>query len=219
MSVTVRDYPGSGLSREAIAAWREVPTAIASDELDRAGAADAGLKPIGRPGPIAGPAFTVRAMVADNLAIHHAVALAPPGAVLVIDAGGFDRNAVWGGILHRAAELRGIAGVVIDGCVRDRAEIAASALPCFARGVVPAGPHKGFGGEINATVQIGALPVAPGDLVLGDADGIAVVPATRADALHPRCLARIEAEAQTIRRLEAGETTVAILGLAPPGGS
>ena len=217
MGVILNDWPGTAVPPEAIEGWRAIPTAIASDELERSGTADGGIAAIGPACRMVGPAFTVRAMVADNLAIHHAVSLAPPGVVLVIDGGGHHgRNAMWGGILHRAAELRGIAGVVVDGSVRDKAELAASAVPCFARAVVPAGPHKGFGGEINGPVQVGAAVVMPGDLVLGDEDGVAVVPAARAAGIHGRCLARIAAEAEILRRLEAGETTVAIMGLAPP---
>jgi len=196
------------------AVWQALATAIISDELNRTGTMVWDLKPLAPPGTVlVGPALTVRTMVGDNLAIHHAVAEAPAGVVLVIDAGGPGPNAVWGGVLHKAAELRGIAGVIVDGCVRDTAEIRASPVPCFARGTVPAGPQKAWGGEINATISAGGCTVAPGDLVVADEDGVVVVPFdTRSDVLA-NAKDRMKNEQTIVERLEAGETTVQIFGL------
>jgi 4-hydroxy-4-methyl-2-oxoglutarate aldolase len=215
MSLIIHEMPQPLLDENQLAPWRSVPTALISDELNRSGTADASIKPV-RPGKaMVGQAMTVEAMAADNLAIHHAVSAAPAGIVLVIDAGGYRRNAVWGGILHRAAELRGLAGIVVDGCVRDVAELRASDLPCHAAGIVPAGPHKGWGGAINVPVQVGGCVVQPGDIIVGDDDGIAVVPFDRRADLLAACDRRKSAEEEIIRRLEAGETTVEVLGLAP----
>ena len=150
-----------------------------------------------------------------HLAVHHAIAVAFPGAVLAIDAGGYMKNAVWGGITHRAAELRTLGGIVIDGCIRDAAEIRASALPCYAAGVVPAGPHKGWGGTINGPIQIGGCPVQPGDILVGDDDGIAVVPFDERGELLQRCVARMAFEESVLHRLDGGESTVEILISAP----
>jgi 4-hydroxy-4-methyl-2-oxoglutarate aldolase len=216
MSVIVNDLPQSNWPDALLKAWRGIPTAIISDELNRAGTMDAGIKCLSSRASFAGPAMTVQTMAADNLAIHRAVSMAMRGAVLVVDAGGYDRNAVWGGILHRAAGIRGVAAVVIDGCVRDVAELRESALPCFARGVVPAGPHKGWGGVIGGPIQAGGCPVLPGDLIVGDEDGVAVVPADLAETLLQRCRERIEAEGVILARIEAGETTVEIFGLDKP---
>jgi 4-hydroxy-4-methyl-2-oxoglutarate aldolase len=215
MSLIVHDMPEPLLPSPELSPWRAVPTAILSDELNRGGTADASISPVRPVVGMVGQAITVSAMAADNLAIHLAVSSAPPGTVLVVDAGGYRRNAVWGGILHRAAELRGLAGVVIDGCVRDIAELRASPLPCYAVGVVPAGPHKGWGGTINGPVQVGGCLVRPGDIVIGDDDGIAVVPIERRTELLQLCTRRIEAERAFLERLAAGETTVEILGLRP----
>lgn len=213
MPLVVNPMPRPILDQAEIQQWRDIPTTIISDELNRSGTTDASIVPRSASAGMAGQAVTVNTMAADNLAIHHAIAEAFPGAVLVVDAGGHRANAVWGGITQRAGELRRLAGVVIDGCVRDIAEIRKSPLPCFAAGVVAAGPHKNWGGTINAVVQVGRCTVAPGDIVVGDDDGIVVVPFDRRGELLEGCRKRIAFEASVIRRLEEGETTVQILGL------
>lgn len=213
MALHIGEFPAHALTEQELRAWRAVPAAIASDELNRACTPDAGLKPVAAGGPLVGLACTVRTMAGDNLALHHAVARAVPGSVLMIDAGGYERSAVWGGILHKAAQMRGLAGIVVDGCIRDLADIRASPLACYARGAVPAGPHKGWGGEINGAIQIGGAVVRAGDLVIGDEDGLAIVPYEDRAAVLDRCLRRIAMEADMLRRIEAGETTVEIMGL------
>lgn len=205
--------PAGSLSQTELEAWQHVPTTIASDELNRAAAMDAGIRPVTANGRMVGLATTVRVAAGDNLALHHAVSEIGEGRVLMVDAGGYDRAAVWGGILHKAAAMRGYCGVVIDGCIRDLTEIAASPLSCYARGIVAAGPQKGWGGEINATVQIGGAIVRPGDIVIGDEDGVAVIPYLDRATILEGCRRRLAAEAELLRRIENGETTAAILGL------
>lgn len=214
MALEIHGGGATAIDNTELDRWKELPTAIVSDELNRFQTMGHEIRPVGRLAhALVGQAMTVRTMEADNLALHHAVAIAPAGAVLVIDAGGGASNAVWGGILHRAAELRGITAVIVDGYVRDSAEIASSGVTCFARGVVPAGPQKSWGGEINAPVSVGRCPVLPGDLVIADEDGIVVVPFGKRRAVFDSCLKRIEMEKKVLARLEAGETTVAIFGL------
>ena len=214
MSVVRHEAPVVELGKDELDAWRGLPAAIVSDELNRSGTMDSGIRPIGTiDNIIVGPALTVKAMVGDNLAIHHAISEAPSGVFLVIDAGGTGPNAVWGGILHQAAELRGIVGVIVDGCVRDAADIRSSRLPCYARGIVPAGPHKGWGGEINGTITAGGCAVHAGDLVVADADGIAVVPAAARSTVRAGAERRLAYEQEIIKRLRAGETTVQIMDL------
>lgn len=215
MALIVRPFTRPLLDEAEIAPWRSIPTAILSDERNRAGAADGSIRAMTSGSTMVGQAYTVSAMAGDNLAIHHAIATAFPGTVLAIDAGGYLRNAVWGGITHRAAELRRLAGIVVDGCIRDVAEIRASALPCYAAAIVPAGPHKGWGGTINGSIQIGGCVVEPGDIVVGDDDGVAVVPFDERADLLKRCIARMAFEQSVLRRLDGGETTVEILGLRP----
>jgi len=214
VSVIRRKPPEIELAGDELDAWRCLATAIISDELNRSGTMDCGIRPIGPVDTVfVGPALTVRTMIGDNLAIHHAVAEAPAGAFLVIDAGGLGPNAVWGGVLQKAAEMRGVAAVVVDGCVRDTADIRASQVPCFARGTVPAGPQKAWGGEINGTISAGGCTVAAGDLIVADADGIAVVPMEGRSGIRARAQQRMRDEKAIIERLQAGETTVRIFGL------
>lgn len=156
-----------------------LPTSLLCDAMGRTGAA-VGPVPVGRWERVAGPAFPVRTRPGDNLVVHRALDLAPPGTVLVVDPGGHLDRAVFGEILARYATARGLVGVVVDGAVRDVAELAAGPLPVFARGVSPLGPYKDGPGEIGGPVQVGGTPVHAGDIVIGDADGVAVVPAHRA---------------------------------------
>lgn len=197
------------------AAWSRIPTTVVADETNRASGLSGEIKPVAAGMRCVGQALPVQIMVGDNSAIHHALAAASPGAVLVVDAGGFMRNAVWGGVTHLYAARRGLGGIVIDGCVRDVAELRASALPAFARGAVPNGPHKGFGGSINMPIQCGGVAVHPGDVVIGDDDGVVVVPLKQAGAVLKRCQARLAREAELLKRLEAGESTLQLFNVPP----
>jgi RraA family protein len=205
--------PTQSLTDAEFAEWRKIPAAIASDELNRASTIDAGIRPITRNAPFVGHATTVRVAAGDNLALHHAVSRAGHGRVLMVDAGGYNRTAVWGGILHKAAEKAGYIAIVIDGCIRDSAEIATSHVSCYARGIVPAGPHKGWGGEINNPIQVGGAVVRPGDIVLADEDGVAIIPFADQAAVLERAKARVAMEEAIVARIEHGETTVDILKL------
>ena len=109
-------------------------------------------------------------MVGDNSPAHVAIGVAKPGEILVIDARGHVDTAVWGGIMTRAAIERGIAGVVIDGAIRDAEEIRALGFPTFSAGICPAGPSKGFGGIIDGSIACAGAPVKSGDIILGDHD-------------------------------------------------
>jgi regulator of RNase E activity RraA len=162
---------------------RHLPTSVISDQIERFGAVGhlralpgTSLQP-----RLAGPALTVLTRPGDNLAVHHAIDLAEPGDVLVVDAGGHVDRAVMGEIVYRYAVARGIAGVVIDGAVRDGAEIAAGPMPVFSRGVTHTGPWKNGPGEVRGPVSVGGAVVCCGDIVVGDADGLVVVPRRRAD--------------------------------------
>lgn len=215
MAVIIGEQLCQSLAPEIAAGWRDIPTSVISDELNRSGSMVAAIKPLDSAWRLAGPAMTVQTMPADNLAIHHAVAMASAGCVLVVDSGVHDRNAVWGGILHKAAQLRGIAGVIIDGAVRDSRELLNSKMPCFARAVVSGGPQKGWGGSINMPIQVGGCAVSPGDIVVGDADGVVVIPRLLADGLLDSCRRRILLEEDILLQLESGRTTVDIFKLTP----
>lgn len=203
-------------SADVLAAWSGIPPAIASDCMNRSQAMAARIKPV-RPGTrLTGPARTVSCMVGDNSAIHAAIRLIVPGDVLVIDGGGHTDTALWGGLLTQAALSRGAAGVVVDGAVRDVAELRETRFPCFAAAVVPAGPHKGFGGTIDAVISCGGCTVAPGDIILGDDDGIAVVPLVRAGSLLADCRSKLAQEAAALDQLRQGVLLADQMGIAEP---
>ncbi len=216
MALVINDPPQERMSEAELAEWRRIPTAVISDELNRTGTMESAITPLGPGMAFAGQALTVQTMVGDNVTVHYAMTAAWPGAAMVVDARGHTDTAIYGGILNRAAQARGIVAVVVDGSVRDAAELRESGLSVFSRGIVPNGPHKGFGGGINVPIQCAGVPVNPGDLVVGDDDGVVVVPAGRVGGLMERCQARIKKEEEIVERIDAGATTVELQGLPPP---
>ena len=165
---------------ELVEALQGVPSTMVSDCLGRITSA-IGLRAyhgdlsLG----MCGPAVTVRVRPGDNLMLHKAMTLAHPGEVIVVDAGGDLTTAVAGGLMRLSAIERGLGGFVIDGAIRDIADWAAGELPVYARGHVPRGPSKDGPGEINVPIACAGLAVNPGDLMVGDADGVVAVPRDR----------------------------------------
>ncbi|MDF1595214.1 MAG: hypothetical protein P1T08_03825 [Acidimicrobiia bacterium] len=193
-------------------AWDSIAAANLSDVIGRVGAMDGGIRRLsGR--RMAGPAHTVVTGTGDSSTIHRALVHAQPGSVLVVDAQGGTARAVWGAVMTAAAMARGIVGVVIDGAVRDIDEVAATGLSVYARATCPAGPHKGFRGAHGVPIQCGGVVVNPGDVVVGDADGVTVVPALQAEAALAAVARVISAEREWMDRIRAGESTADILGL------
>ena len=213
MPVHLHDSPFRRLTEAELADWADAEAAPVSDCLDRAMAMDGGVQPLDRAMRLIGQARTVRCMVADNSALHAAINLVEPGDVIVADAGGFLGNAVWGGLMTQAAKRKGIAGLVVDGAVRDRAEMVELGFPCFSRGSVPAGPHKGFGGAIDCPISCGGVAVRPGDLIVGDADGVTVVPLERVETTLAAYRALKEREAKTLAALDAGGSLADVYGV------
>lgn len=155
------------------------PTTLA-DVLSRDRIMDYGIRPVWSPIPrIAGPAYPVRCEPGDNLMVHAAIHRAPAGAVVVVEAGDLE-YAVAGGNVCGWAQHRAIAGFVVDGMVRDVAEVRASGFPVFARGVVPIAGGKRGGGVLNGPVTCGGVRVQPGDVVVADEEGVVVVERGRA---------------------------------------
>lgn len=201
------------LSPELAERWKRIPTAIASDAMNRGGALPARIKPV-RPGArLLGQARTLQIMVADSLALHLILPDLREGEVLVIDGSGFLENACFGALAARVALKRGVAGVVVDGAARDIADLREMAMEVFVAGATPRGPHKGFGGRMDVPIAIGGIPVAPGDLVLGDDDGVVIVPLAEAETLIKKCEASLEREAEWVRLIDTGVTTADLLGL------
>ncbi|MDP6345394.1 MAG: RraA family protein [Alphaproteobacteria bacterium] len=208
--------PGRRLGARALAPWREIRTTIATDAMNRANAMAAAIHAI-KPGyEMVGQALTVRAIAADISPLLYALSVARPGDVLVVDAGGHTDNAVLGGNMANEALARGMAGLVIDGAIRDVAEIRELGIPTFTRAVTPAGPHAGQVGEVGAPVSCGGVIVQCGDLVLGDDDGVVVVPRQRMAEVLAACQQTLAAEAEWQRRIAAGDSFRDILELPEP---
>jgi regulator of RNase E activity RraA len=186
-----------------IAALRDIPVALLSDNLHRS-SGSVGLHPYHRPAPLAGTAVTVRTRGGDNVTMLRAFEFCRPGDVMVIDAGGDVTNAVIGGILSFYASTIGVKGVVIDGAIRDVAEIRERDFPVYARGVNHRGPYKDGPGEINVPVSIGGMVVNPGDIVVGDQDGLLAFAQTEAVVLIERAKAQMLKEAQTMQAMREG---------------
>ncbi len=157
---------------DLVEAFRPFPTPVIGDCLDRLRGAT-GLRPFHGTGKLLGVALTVKTRPGDNLFVHKAIDLALPGDVLVVDGGGDVTHAIVGDLLGLHARLRGLAGFVIDGAIRDVAGF--RDFPCFARAVALRGPYKDGPGEIGAPVAVGGLVVSPGDIVIGDEDGVVAI--------------------------------------------
>ncbi len=176
-----------------VAALGERAAAHLSDCMGRIHSAT-GLKPMHRGGRMAGTAYTVKVPPGDNLMVHKAIDAAAPGDVIVVDAGGVLEQAIIGEIMSSWAAKRGVAGMVIDGAVRDAAALARNAFPVYAKGVTPRGPYKNGPGEVNCPVAIGGMVVMPGDIVVGDEDGLVCVPKADAEEILALALAQAQKE-------------------------
>lgn len=186
-----------------LARLRTIPVALLSDQVRR-NRGIAGLRPYHRAAPLAGTALTVRTRAGDNLAILRAFDLCRPGHVMVVAAEGECANALVGGILCLFAETIGLAGLVLDGAVRDVAELASRDFPAWARGHTHRGPYKDGPGAINVAIAIGGQPIRPGDLVVGDADGLLVLSAEEVEAVIAGAEAQRAREEATVGAIRAG---------------
>jgi len=173
-----REYESAPQARPAtLDALRELAVSLLSDNMARASGM-LGLRPYHRPKPLAGTAVTVRTRAGDNLAIHRAFDFCRPGDVLVIDGAGDLTQALMGEIMASFAESLGVQGLVIDGAIRDVGTLRQRDFPVYARGVTHRGPYKNGPGEINVPVTVGGMVVHPGDIIVGDEDGLlAIAPA------------------------------------------
>ena len=171
------------------------------------------IKPVWHGAKVAAPAVPVRCTAGDNLAIHVAVARAPRGSVLVADVGDVTDRGYWGEVLTTGAEARGIAGLVIDGGVRDTAALAAHGFPVFSAAVALRGATKQHPGTVGLPALVGGVLVALGDWIVGDSDGVTVVPGGAVEAVLDAGRAREQKESVMFEKLRAGQTTVELLGL------
>jgi regulator of RNase E activity RraA len=184
--------------------FRTLPAATVSDVMARMVAGGPRLRPMHGGGVMAGVALTVKTRPGDNLMVHKAIDIAAPGDVIVVDAGGDLTNALIGEIMSSHAAARGVAGFVIDGAIRDAASIRAGRFPVFAAGVTHRGPYKNGPGEINVPVALDGMVIEPGDLVLGDDDGVVAVPFEHAEAVFAAASAKHAAEEKILAGIRAG---------------
>jgi len=192
-----------------VQAYRGLPVANISDCMARLSAAGPRLRPMHKGGYLVGPALTVRCRPGDNLMIHKALTMAQRGDVIVVDAGGDLTNSLFGEIMTATAIGRGVAGLVLNGAVRDSEEIAAGDFPLYAAGVTHRGPYKDGPGEINVPIAIDGMVIHPGELMLGDADGLLCVPFDDVEAVLEATRKKMEAEKKMLADIAAGKLDTA----------
>jgi 4-hydroxy-4-methyl-2-oxoglutarate aldolase len=171
------------------------------------------IRPVWRGARVSARAFPVTCTTTDNLAIHVAVAEAPPGSVLVVDVGADGARGYWGEVLTTAAESRGVRGLVIDGGVRDVDALEAHGFPVFSTMVALRGATKQEPGRVGVPATVGGVAVSAGDWIVGDTDGVTVVPAARLDDVLAAGRTRAEKERHYFEELRAGRTTLQLLSL------
>jgi 4-hydroxy-4-methyl-2-oxoglutarate aldolase len=187
-----------------LAAFAGLQTGFVVDAMEGRGGLDARVKPIGNSLPFVGVALPCEAGPADNLAPFAALAVAQPGDVIVCATDGFDKTAVTGDLLLGMMRNCGVAAFVTDGCVRDIAGIRAVGLPCYAAGVTPNSPARNGPGSVGLPAVVGGVAVGPGDIVVGDEDGVVIVPFARIDEVIARLPAIRAAEAALDAKVKAG---------------
>jgi regulator of RNase E activity RraA len=199
----VRNPSAPQVDAAIIGQLRNIAVALLSDQLHR-NRGSVGLHPYHAPSPMAGTAVTVKTRGGDNLAILRAYDYCRPGDVMVVDAGGDLANALVGGIMTFAAASLGLAGMVLDGAIRDVAEIRERTFPVYARGVIHRGPYKDGPGEINVPVTVGGMVVNPGDIVVGDQDGLLAFAPSMAHEIIEKALAQHAKEEATMQAIREG---------------
>jgi regulator of RNase E activity RraA len=192
------------VSPEIIERFRSLPVANVSDSMARMSAGGASLRPMHAGGGLAGPALTVKTRPGDNLMFHKALDLAEAGDVIVVDAGGDLTNSLMGELMLAHAETKRLAGIVVYGAVRDVAYIRSRNFPLFAAGITHRGPYKDGPGEINVPIAIEGMVIHPGDLVLGDDDGVLCVPFDDCEQVYAAAKAKYDAEQRSMQAILAG---------------
>jgi RraA family protein len=191
---------------DTTAQFRGLPVANISDSMARMTAGGARLRPMHAGGALSGPALTVKTRPGDNLMIHKALDLAEPGDVVIVDGGGDLTNALIGEMMVAHAQTRGIAGIVIHGAIRDYDTIHAGAFPVFATGVTHRGPYKDGPGEINTAIAIDGMVIEPGDLIVGDGDGVLCVPFALTEDIYKATKAKNDAEIKQLAAIRDGRS-------------
>lgn len=204
MNVGFRILPAPKRPAQALLdAFRGIPVANISDCMNRIFSAT-DLHAMHAGGQMIGVALTVRVAPGDNLMVHKAIDIAQPGDVILVDAAGELTHAIIGEIMSHHAASRGVAGMVIDGAIRDSAVLAEKSFPVYAKGVTHRGPYKNGPGEINVPISIGGMVVMPGDIIIGDEDGVLAIRPEEAEALAAAARKKEKDEAATMKAIDAG---------------
>jgi len=200
-------------SSELIRQLSEFDVATLYEAAGQRGMVDPAIRPMWNGAHLCGPAITVSCPARDNLMLHQAVALAAPGSVLVANAERYQYAGAWGEVLTVAAQARGIAGLVIDGAVRDIEAIAKRRFPVFSRGLAIGACTKEKFGTLNEPIDLGGVTVRSGDIVVGTGDGVVLIDADSIEQVLQAAIARRDRESEIFRQLEKGKTTIEILDL------
>jgi len=195
-------------SKEIIDKFRNIGSATVHEASGRKGYVDCAIKPIAQGVRICGPAFTVQCHPKDNLMLHKALEKAQPGDIIVASVGGYYDAGYLGGLMATSAVARKIGGLAIDGCIRDSEEIIKMGWPVFCRGFCIFGTAKTGTGLVNHPILFGGTMVNPGDLILGDNDGVVVVDRNECKAVLEKSIERVEAEKKKSVQLAAGVSSV-----------
>lgn len=198
------------LNRERVApkalveAFAKLPVANVSDAMSRMTAGGPALRPMHASGGMAGVALTVVCRPGDNLMLHKAIDLSRPGDIIVVDGGGDLTNALMGELMLAYAIKKGVSGLVLNAAIRDLDAFIKTNLPTYAAGVTHRGPYKDGPGEINVPISIGGMVVYPGDIVIGDSDGVLAVPLADADVVLKKTEAKQDAEVLQMQAIQNG---------------
>ena len=201
--------------RQLIEGYRGLGAATVYEAAGRTGSVHPAIKPLARGLRLLGPALTVRCHPRDNLMLHKALQIAQEGDVLVATTDGYPEAGYWGGLMATSALARKLGGLAIDGCVRDSEEIIAMGFPIFCRGTCIRGTTKGLLGSVNLPILFGEVLVHPGDLVLGDDDGLVIIPRLQIESVLAASRKRVEAEKQKTAALAGGVSSVEFNKLGP----
>ena len=191
-----------------VEAFRDLGAATVYEASGRRGSVDPRIKPLARGIRVLGPALTVECHPKDNLMLHKALQIAQKGDVLVASTQGYPDAGYWGGLMATSAMARQLVGLVIDGCVRDSAEILEMGFPVFCRGTCMRGTVKGTLGRVNHPIVFGEVVVKPGDLVLGDDDGLVIVARAEMEAVLKAARERVAKEVNKAAELAKGVSSV-----------
>lgn len=193
------------VTAEQVARARQFQAAILCDVAGRRGTLDARVRALHPAMQVCGPAYTVECRPGDNLMFHVALAIARPGDVLVVDGKGDTTCALFGELMATQGAAAGLGGFVVDAASRDTDTLAGGTFPIFSIGTNPCGPTKGLPGKLGITVSVAGVAVAPGDLVVGDVDGVVVIPRADVDAVLDAAEKKVQAEQQRLDEISKGE--------------